>query len=167
MSIVWTPEKQVVVRRRYIDEGRSFSQIGAEFNTSRSSIGSLIKRMGINRTPTGPRKTSVRDDHARRALIRQIARAHAVTKPGRPKRVTIPIPEPKHLTFEQMNFRKFCAFPVGDDAREMTYCGHDCGVDADGKRSSYCRAHHQLTYLSPRNKVKQLLRLADFEMARA
>jgi hypothetical protein len=167
MNNSWTPEKQVIVRRRYLEEGCSFSQIGAEFKASRSAVGSLIKRMGISRDPTGPRKTSARDDHARRALIRQIARAHAVAKPGRPKRVTIPIPEPKHLTFEQMNFRKFCAFPVGDDAREMSYCGHDCGVDVEGKRSSYCQAHHQLSYVPPPNKAKQLIKLADLEMAHA
>jgi GcrA cell cycle regulator len=149
----WTAERLEKLRLRYLD-GDSFSQLAREFGTTRSAVAGKVKRLGITRDPTGPRKVSgLRDDLARRAKISQLASKNYYHTPRVPRQYVKPKPKPapipmetRRISFQEMQFSKFCAYPVHGPGEPPLYCGHDKGLTAEGRPSSYCPGHHQLTH---------------------
>jgi hypothetical protein len=168
----WTPEAKAKAVRLYSND-YSYSQIAAEINSTRNAVGGLLKRLGLIRNPTGkrvdptPTDLIARTERKRRLKREWRQRQRAKLTNGdripsetwKPREAAV---EPLNIPFAEMKFGRFCAYPVGDDTRAMIYCGHECGVDVNGKRASYCQDHYRLTYVPPKTKVKTLVKLAEF-----
>lgn len=148
----WTEERLERLRIRYL-RGDSFSQLAREMDTTRSAVAGKIKRLGINRDPTGPRKDCVRDDLRRAKISRLASESYAAREYVKPTAKPKPVPvfvEPRRVSFADMQFSQFCAYPVHGDGEPASYCGHDRGFTLEGKQSSYCPGHHRLTHREDR-----------------
>jgi hypothetical protein len=155
---IWTEQTRAGVEGLY-SAGQSYSQIAAQFGTTRNAIGSLIRRMGLVKNPVSQR---VPETEAVRLARKEWAQ-FLYNKTRREKRAKLrasggrlaPLPctlrnaiaePPRNLSFEEMNFRRFCAYPTHGPGERATFCGHELGFTKSGERSRYCQAHHNLSH---------------------
>jgi hypothetical protein len=154
----WTEETRAGVKGLYL-AGQSYSQIAAQYGTTRNAIGSLIRRMDLVKNPVSQRvpvTEAARLARKERAQflynkMRRERRAQVRASGGRlaplpwtPREAVVE--PPRNLSFEEMNFRRFCAYPTHGPGERATFCGHELGFTKSGERSRYCQAHHNLSH---------------------
>lgn len=163
--LVWTDDR-VELLRKLVAEGLSCSQIAAEIGgITRNAVIGKMHRLGLEQpVHKQPQRRRARAK-VRRDYVLPLGRPPKQFKPVEPAAEPPPpivLSPGADRPVTMMELGQFDCRAVLDERNadnELLYCGHTCGLDWEGARSSYCTTHHELFHqplTSPKRRLSRL-----------
>lgn len=144
----WDSETLERIKRMWIDEDRSASEIAAVFGVSRCAVIGVLNRSGVKKLSLAPPrqpvarpvkpKTKTRERYVE-PIVQPIV-APALSAPEVDE-VTIPVSERVKLVDLRANH---CRFPIGDPRSDEDF--GFCGQPKESVVHAYCREHAAICY---------------------
>jgi hypothetical protein len=150
---MWTEELRAYVTKRRM-EGVSYSELARELNVTRSAMGGMLRRMGLQDQKIGEQVAANNPQYYAKKKRMNCERKKQLVVTVRPRLVhsrppikvtKIPIPEPPPMPFESKKITLIeldantCRAPEEVEG-EVRYCGMSTG------NKTYCEHHRQLFY---------------------
>jgi hypothetical protein len=135
----WSNEHIMLVREIYFASTMTYDQIAERVGRTPAGVANLIKRRGWSKE----REALQHSSHQRRPYNRQVAVQPPVSlgEPFyAPATTNIWVEGTHGISFEQLEHGD-CRWPLGDDVKDMLYCGAGCLPNV-----SYCSGHVALAY---------------------